>query len=98
MSLLCFFETWQKMQYMSKSNLIFSRLEYAKTLFSAGLERGGNGDLVKCKDWMRKTDQLLADAKKDNDFIYHERIPDVKSLAQVGKAVVAKPTSPLPDR
>lgn len=74
------------------------RLEYAKTLFSAGLERGGSGDLLKCKDWMRKTDQLLADAKKDNDFIYHERVPDSKSLAPVGKATVAKPTSPLPDR
>ena len=36
---------------------------------------------------MAKAHQL---AKKDNDFIYHERIPDFKSLAAVGKAAVAK--------
>lgn len=73
-----------------------ARLEYAKTLFSAGLERGGNADLCKCRDWLRKTEKALAEAKKDNDFIYHERIPETKSLAPVGKAVVAKPTVPLP--
>ena len=37
------------------------------------------------------------DAKKDNDFIYHERIPDVKSLTAIGRASVVKPTA-LPDR
>lgn len=30
-------------------------------------------------------------AKKDNDFIYHERIPDVKTLPGIGKAPLAKP-------
>lgn len=34
-------------------------------------------------------------AVKDNDFIYHEKIPDPKSLHPIGKAPVAKPT-PLP--
>ncbi len=29
-------------------------------------------------------------AKKDNDFIYHERIPDIKSLPVIQKAAVAK--------
>lgn len=37
------------------------------------------------------------EAKKDNDFIYHERIPDVKNLEPISKAAVAKPT-PLPTK
>lgn len=37
------------------------------------------------------------EAKKDNDFIYHERIPDVKNLEPISKAVLAKPT-PLPTK
>ena len=42
-------------------------------------------------------DRLLAEAKKDNDFIYHERIPEVKALSAVGRAAVVKPTS-VPDK
>jgi programmed cell death 6-interacting protein len=34
----------------------------------------------------------LTDAKKDNDFIYHERIPEVKTLTSIGRAAVVKPT------
>lgn len=44
-------------------------------------------------DQLNKAAQDLIEAKKDNDFIYHERIPDVKSLEPVPKAVIAK-TSP----
>ncbi len=50
------------------------------------------------KEWQKKTERCLADAKKDNDFIYHERIPEVKALASIGKAVVAKATLPLPEK
>lgn len=32
----------------------------------------------------------MTEVKKDNDFIYHERIPDIKSLEPIGKANVAK--------
>lgn len=49
-----------------------------------------------CKDWLKKTEKAVAVARKDNDFIYHERIPDAKSLEPVGKALVAKATLPLP--
>jgi hypothetical protein len=35
-------------------------------------------DLSGAKEWLRRTEKALADAKKDNDFIYHERIPDEK--------------------
>jgi len=34
----------------------------------------------------------LTSCEKDNDFIYHSRIPDVTSLAIIGKAAVAKST------
>ncbi|XP_050540794.1 programmed cell death 6-interacting protein [Daktulosphaira vitifoliae] len=44
-----------------------------------------------------KAQQELAEAKKDNDFIYHERIPEVKNLEPVAKATIAKPT-PVPSK
>jgi len=39
----------------------------------------------------------LNEAKKDNDFIYHERIPDVKHLEPISKVTIAKPT-PVPSK
>ncbi len=34
----------------------------------------------------------LTDANKDNDFIYHAKIPELSSLPTIGKATVAKST------
>jgi len=34
----------------------------------------------------------LQEAEKDNDFIYHARIPEVSSLTAISKAAVAKST------
>jgi programmed cell death 6-interacting protein len=62
----------------------------------AGIERGHNPDLAGAKEWLRRTEKALTEAKKDNDFIYHERIPDEKALTPIVKVVVAKPT-PIPD-
>jgi len=42
---------------------------------------------------LNKATQELNEAKKDNDFIYHERIPDVKHLELISKVAIAKPTS-----
>merc|ERR1719245_367638 len=75
-----------------------ARLEYAKTLFSAAVERSSNSDLCKVKDWIHQNDKALAEAKKDNDFIYHEAVPEIKTLPEIPKAVVAKVTSPLPTK
>lgn len=36
----------------------------------------------------------LASANKDNDFIYHERIPDAAQLEPVSRAPIAKPLPP----
>lgn len=49
------------------------------------------------QDYLTKATRALADAEKDNDFIYHEAVPDVKKLNAIAKAPVAKPT-PLPSR
>ena len=53
-------------------NVFFHRLEYAKKLFTAGMERGSVG-LCNAKDWLKRAERALVDARKDNDFIYHER-------------------------
>ncbi|XP_063674686.1 programmed cell death 6-interacting protein-like isoform X8 [Bolinopsis microptera] len=57
------------------------------------------GDAVKqsagsfeCKDILSKVDRAQAAAKKDNEFIYHERVPNISDLPAVGRAPVAKPT------
>lgn len=39
---------------------------------------------------MSKVEKMRDRAKRDNDLIYHELIPDVKTLSSVGVAVVAK--------
>ncbi|GFS81650.1 programmed cell death 6-interacting protein [Nephila pilipes] len=43
------------------------------------------------KDYLPKITHNFEEVKKDNDFIYHARIPDVKSLEPIGKAALAKP-------
>ncbi|VUZ50688.1 unnamed protein product [Hymenolepis diminuta] len=42
------------------------------------------------KDFTSKVEKMRDRAKRDNDLIYHELIPDVKTLSSVGVAVVAK--------
>uniref|UniRef100_A0A1B6KGS5 BRO1 domain-containing protein n=1 Tax=Graphocephala atropunctata TaxID=36148 RepID=A0A1B6KGS5_9HEMI len=61
-----------------------SCLEYLKT---AQLQSGKPNLGV---DLVAKAQRHLAEAIKDNDFIYHERIPDIKTLQTVGRAVLAK--------
>ena len=61
------------------------------------MERSVHPDQCNVSTWYNKAEKALADAKKDNDFIYHERIPDQKSLKPIGKAAVAKAT-PLPEK
>ncbi len=75
-----------------------ARLEYARTLFAAAVERSSNPELGRVREWIGQNDKALADAKKDNDFIYHEPVPEAKTLAPIGKASVAKATSPLPTK
>lgn len=56
-------------------------------LFKASQQRAGR---VIFQDLMNKCQRNLNEAKKDNDFIYHDRIPDLNSLPAIGKAQPAK--------
>ena len=74
-----------------------ARLQYAIELFTACQQRSGVNCLCNAGDWIKRANRALTDAKKDNDFIYHERIPELKSLTAIGRASVVKAT-PLPDK
>ncbi|XP_012281249.1 programmed cell death 6-interacting protein isoform X2 [Orussus abietinus] len=72
-----------------------ARLEHAVELFKAAQQRSNKSDLF--QDYANRAQRNLVEVKKDNDFIYHQRIPDIKSLDPIGKASVAK-LLPLPER
>ena len=74
-----------------------ARLQYAIELFTACQQRAGINCLCNAGDWIKRSNRALTDAKKDNDFIYHERIPEVKTLTAIGRASVVKATA-LPDK
>ena len=70
-----------------------ARLQHANDLMAASSQRGGT--TFNFKNEQGKIQRELQAAKKDNDFIYHDKVPDVKTLDTIGKATIAKP-SPLP--
>lgn len=72
-----------------------SRLEHAADLLKTAQSRSGKPNLL--SDYAAKIQKNLAESKRDNDFIYHAHIPDVKTLPAIPKAAVAKPT-PMPER
>lgn len=49
-------------------------------------------EYINVKDLVDKINRALAAAKKDNDFIYHDRVPDLKDLESIGKASLVKST------
>nr|CAD7425918.1 unnamed protein product [Timema monikensis] len=72
-----------------------ARLENAMRLFKEAQTRSGKPSYF--QDHANKAQRALTEAKKDNDFIYHERIPDAKSLPSLGKAQLVK-LLPVPER
>lgn len=66
--------------------------QHSIELFKASQQRSGKPTFF--QDFFNKATRNLAEARKDNDFIYHERIPDIKSLEPVGKAALAKAIQP----
>lgn len=50
-------------------------------------------EYVNVKDLSDKISRALTAAKKDNDFIYHDRVPEVKDLDHIGKAALVKATA-----
>ena len=59
---------------------------------AASSQRGGT--TFNFKNEQGKIQRELQAAKKDNDFIYHDKVPDVKTLDTIGKATIAKPSPP----
>ena len=57
---------------------------------AAAETRGGYAFIF--ENQFKKIYRALEDAEKDNNFIYHAKIPELSSLATIGKAVVAKST------
>lgn len=53
-------------------------------------------EYVSVKDLGDKINRALVAAKKDNDFIYHDRVPEVKDLEPIGKAALVKATAITP--
>ncbi|BFZ06266.1 hypothetical protein BsWGS_09305 [Bradybaena similaris] len=67
-----------------------ARLQHAKELLISSQNRGGA--LFSFRQELSRVERALESAQKDNNFIYHDKIPDQKSLQPIGKAVVAKAT------
>jgi len=40
--------------------------------------------------WQGRIQREAAELKKDNEFIYHDKMPDVDSLVAIGRAALAK--------
>lgn len=66
-----------------------SRLQQSVELFKAAQSRSGKSTLM--EEYASRAQRNLVEAKKDNDFIYNEIIPDFKSLESPGKALLARP-------
>merc|ERR1712038_2122998 len=59
--------------------------------------RVAKASLAAVPEWLARAETALAEAVKDNDFIYHDRVPDAEQLEPVAPAAVVKAT-PLPER
>lgn len=53
-------------------------------------------EYVSVKDLSDKINRALTAAKKDNDFIYHDRVPEIKDLEHIGKAALVKSATITP--
>ncbi|XP_077599909.1 programmed cell death 6-interacting protein isoform X2 [Stigmatopora nigra] len=71
-----------------------ARLQHAAELAKTVASR--YDEYISVKDLTDKINRALAAAKKDNDFIYHDRVPEVKDLEPIGKAALVKATAVTP--
>eukprot|EP00069_Balaena_mysticetus_P013220 bmy_22020T0 len=67
-----------------------ARLQHATELIKTVTSRCD--EYVNVKELSDKINRALTAAKKDNDFIYHDRVPDLKDLDPTGKATLVKST------
>lgn len=66
-------------------------LQKSIELFKAAHQR--SGDLSMFEEFLIKAEKNLAEAKRDNDFIYNEQIPNINELEIPQKLLLAKPTA-----
>lgn len=74
-----------------QSDWTFYVIQKANELLTAAQTRGGAAFAF--KNEQGRIQRELQAARKDNDFIYHDKIPDLKTLPAIGKAAIAKPTA-----
>lgn len=72
-----------------------ARLHAAIDSFKLAQQR--SADNTQYQDYFNRAQKALTEAQKDNDFIYHERVPDVKNLEPIPKTAFVKVT-PIPER
>lgn len=78
----------QKKEFGEQITRLTKALEYFKTAQS----RISVSMAEKFKEIINKATLSLDEVKRDNDFIYHAKIPEHKSLPYVAKALLAKAT------
>ncbi|KAH9637105.1 hypothetical protein HF086_013921 [Spodoptera exigua] len=69
-----------------------ARLQLAEEQLRAACQRAAGAGLL--ADQLTRASRQLASARKDNDFIYHERVPEPAALEPVARAAIAKPLEP----
>ncbi len=74
-----------------------ARLQKAVECLKGAESRGALSFTQIFRDHLNKANNALEEAKKDNDFIYHAKVPEYKSLPAIGKAQLAKATN-IPDK
>jgi programmed cell death 6-interacting protein len=71
-----------------------TRLTQTIEILKQAQQRSGNPTFF--ADYVNKATRTLQQAKKDNDFIYHERVPEVSSLSPIDKVASARLAKQLP--
>ena len=71
-----------------------TRLTQCIDIFKQAQQRSGNPNFF--VDYVNKATRILTQAKKDNDFIYHERVLEVSSLTPIDKVASARLAKQLP--
>jgi len=75
-----------------------TRLNQSIDILKQAQTRAGNPNFF--ADYVNKATRLVAQAKKDNDFIYHERVPEPSALSPIDKVASARlaKQTPLPEK
>ncbi len=71
-----------------------TRLNQTIELLKQAQQRAGNPTFF--SDYVNKANRLLTEAKKDNDFIYHERVLEASALTPIDKVASARIAKVLP--